>query len=152
MLGLYFPPVLNMNPLPPPQTIISLPVQTAVCPDRFSGALVVVVAVHVSSVHRGPSALAIFEHVAKLPTFVATDMVRSLSVCRRPETARFGCCTDKSAIKRAANTGLAKHSAMTAGFISKSAKQFPQNFRLFCMPGHAVHFRLRCSAVIGSRQ
>ena len=35
-------------PSPPPQTIISLPVQTAVCPARAPGALVVLVAVQVS--------------------------------------------------------------------------------------------------------
>jgi hypothetical protein len=51
VLGLYFPPVF-MRPLaPPPQTIISLPVHTAVWPARALGALVVLVAVHVSSTH-----------------------------------------------------------------------------------------------------
>src|SRR6266705_5702020 len=44
-MGLYFPPVLS--PVPP-QTIISLPVQTAVCRSRASGALVVLVAVQLS--------------------------------------------------------------------------------------------------------
>jgi hypothetical protein len=34
----------------PPQTIISLPVQTAVCKDRLSGALVVLVAIQLSVV------------------------------------------------------------------------------------------------------
>ena len=49
MLGLYLPPVSNVLPLsPPPQTIISLPVQTAVCPARSLGALVVLVAVQLS--------------------------------------------------------------------------------------------------------
>ena len=48
----YLPPVFKKLPLPnPPQTIISLPVQTAVCKYRASGALVVLVAVHVSRVH-----------------------------------------------------------------------------------------------------
>jgi hypothetical protein len=41
VLGLYRPPLAE----PPPQTIISLPVQTAVWPDRAEGALVVLVAV-----------------------------------------------------------------------------------------------------------
>jgi hypothetical protein len=47
--GLYLPPVLKMLKLSsnPPQTIISLPVQTAVCPARTEGALVIVVAVQV---------------------------------------------------------------------------------------------------------
>ena len=50
VLGLYLPPVLNsLMSLNPPQTTISLPVQTAVCPLRGSGALVVVVAIQVSA-------------------------------------------------------------------------------------------------------
>jgi hypothetical protein len=44
-MGLYFPPVLSPEP---PQTIISLPVQTAVCRARAEGALVVLVAVQLS--------------------------------------------------------------------------------------------------------
>ena len=51
VLGLYLPPVFNIRPLPglyPPQTIISLPVQTAVCTTRAVGALVVLVAVQLS--------------------------------------------------------------------------------------------------------
>jgi hypothetical protein len=43
VLGLYLPPVLNPSE-PPPHTIISLPVQTAVCPIRADGALMVLVA------------------------------------------------------------------------------------------------------------
>ena len=44
--GLYLPPVFKkLEPCPPPQTIISLPVQTAVCSCRAEGALIVVVAV-----------------------------------------------------------------------------------------------------------
>jgi hypothetical protein len=50
VLGLYFPPVFKGLTWPsPPQTIISLPVQTAVCPNRSSGALTVLVAVQVPS-------------------------------------------------------------------------------------------------------
>src|ERR1051326_132141 len=50
MLGSYLPPVLKGIPLlsSPPQMIISLPVQTAVCPVRADGAFAVVVAVQVS--------------------------------------------------------------------------------------------------------
>jgi hypothetical protein len=49
-LGLYLPPVFKKLPwLAPPQTIISLPVQIAVCVDRALGALAVLVAVQVSS-------------------------------------------------------------------------------------------------------
>ena len=46
----YFPPVLKKLPTPtdPPQTIISLPVQTAACDSRAAGALVVLVAVQLS--------------------------------------------------------------------------------------------------------
>src|SRR5205809_17921 len=51
VLGLYLPPVFSSPATPrpyPPQMIISLPVQTAVCENRATG--VVGVAVHVSSV------------------------------------------------------------------------------------------------------
>jgi hypothetical protein len=50
LMGLYLPPVFKKGlPSPfPPQTIISLPVQTAVCQYRPTGALVVVVAVQLS--------------------------------------------------------------------------------------------------------
>ena len=59
VLGLYLPPVLKTLALSvPPQTIISLPVHTAVCPYRASGAPVVLVGVHVSSVQL-PDGLAI---------------------------------------------------------------------------------------------
>jgi hypothetical protein len=46
VLGLYLPPVFRKQQ--PPQTIISLPVQTAVCDERPSGAFVVVVAIQLS--------------------------------------------------------------------------------------------------------
>jgi hypothetical protein len=47
--GLYRPPVLKrLLLLVPPQTIISVPVQTAVCKNRPPGALVVLVAVQLS--------------------------------------------------------------------------------------------------------
>src|SRR6266850_1086463 len=49
MLGLYLPPVFKSLLLPsPPQTIIWLPVHTAVCWSRAAGALVVLVAVQLS--------------------------------------------------------------------------------------------------------
>ncbi len=48
-MGSYLPPVLKtLGKLNPPQTIISLPVHTAVCTARASGALVVLVAVQLS--------------------------------------------------------------------------------------------------------
>jgi hypothetical protein len=55
VLGLYLPPVLRplMRSVVPPQTIISLPVHTTVGSIRPSGALVMPVRVHVSSVHGG---------------------------------------------------------------------------------------------------
>src|SRR5262245_27297009 len=45
LTGLYLPPVLRKSP---PQTIISLPVQTALRPLRPSGALIVLVSVQLS--------------------------------------------------------------------------------------------------------
>ena len=54
----YFPPVLKkvFTPTDPPQTIISLSVQTAVCWARPSGALVVLVVIQLSvlGLHRPP--------------------------------------------------------------------------------------------------
>src|ERR1041385_7929259 len=44
----YLPPVFKGLPLLPPHTIISLPVHTAVCQYRPSGALVVLVAAQLS--------------------------------------------------------------------------------------------------------
>src|SRR5205807_10058456 len=44
----YLPP-LTKNPGSPPQTIISLPVQAAVCPVRGEGALLVLVGAQVSA-------------------------------------------------------------------------------------------------------
>jgi hypothetical protein len=48
--GLYLPPVLKkmLGPVNPPQTIISLPVHTAVWWSRLAGALVMLVAVQLS--------------------------------------------------------------------------------------------------------
>ncbi len=46
LVGLYLPPVLKkLGPPNPPQMIISLPLHTAVCPIRGSGALVMLVIV-----------------------------------------------------------------------------------------------------------
>jgi hypothetical protein len=47
--GLYLPPVFkSLVPSKPPQTIISMPIQTAVCASRGSGALAMLVAVQLS--------------------------------------------------------------------------------------------------------
>ena len=57
VFGLYLPPVFTaVEKSPPPQTIISVPVHTAVAPERPVGALVVLVAVHVSvlGLYRAP--------------------------------------------------------------------------------------------------
>src|SRR5439155_20789070 len=49
LLLLFFPPALTSEFTPtPPHTTISLPVQTAVCPPRPSGAVVVLVAAQLS--------------------------------------------------------------------------------------------------------
>src|SRR6266576_2786578 len=47
-IGLYLPPEFKFVPLNPPQTIISLPVQTAVNCCRLVGALAVLVAIQLS--------------------------------------------------------------------------------------------------------
>src|SRR5205807_8509806 len=51
--GLYLPPVFRRPPVPPPQTIISLPVHTAVGSIRALGASIELVPVHLSA--PGPS-------------------------------------------------------------------------------------------------
>ena len=48
VLGLYLPPVLRKSPLYPPHTIISVPVQTAECRLRPTGALLMLVGVQLS--------------------------------------------------------------------------------------------------------
>jgi hypothetical protein len=48
VLGSYLPPVFKAPPPSPPQTIISLPLHTAVWYCRSAGALVVLVAVQLS--------------------------------------------------------------------------------------------------------
>ena len=48
VLGLYLPPVFHWRSLYPPQTIISLPVHTAVYLSRPRGAFVVLVATQLS--------------------------------------------------------------------------------------------------------
>ena len=48
IIGLYLPPVFKKLPPKPPQTIISLVVQTAVCASRAEGALAMLVAIQVS--------------------------------------------------------------------------------------------------------
>ena len=61
VLGLYLPPVFKspkLKALNPPQTIISVPVQTAVWYSRSEGAFIVLVAVQVSSM-QPPDGLAI---------------------------------------------------------------------------------------------
>src|SRR5881397_3356118 len=73
--GVYFPPVSrSLLPLNPPQTIISLPVQTAVWLYRATGALVRLVAVQVSSVHGGISSGISGRVYAASFELVATDM------------------------------------------------------------------------------
>jgi hypothetical protein len=57
VLGSYLPPLLKTSELKPPQTIISLPVHTAVCEYRAAGALVTSVLVQLSAAgsYRPPS-------------------------------------------------------------------------------------------------
>src|SRR5262249_17920975 len=69
---------------PPPQTIISVPSQTAVCPDRASGAFVVVVAVQVSvaGLYLSP----VFSPSPKLtpPHTIISLPVQTAVCCARP--------------------------------------------------------------------
>src|SRR4029077_12226147 len=78
-MGLYLPPVFT-----PPQTIISLPVHTAVCPLRAVGALVVLVAVQLSvlgsylpPVFKAMEVLLTPQTIISLPVQTAGGRVRS---------------------------------------------------------------------------
>src|SRR5437016_5194173 len=62
----YLPPVLNtLLPLPPPQTIISLPVQTAACASRPEGASWILVLAQLSVL--GLYLLPVFKKVGVMP-------------------------------------------------------------------------------------
>jgi disulfide bond formation protein DsbB len=84
VLGLYLPPVFNEPPLTPPQTIISLPVQTAVWSNRAAGALLVLVVVHVSvlglylpPVFKGPLLVSPPQMIISLPLHTAVWLRRA---------------------------------------------------------------------------
>src|SRR6478609_5124573 len=76
VLGLYLPPVFKELPLVPPQTIISLPLQTAVWKFRATDAVVVLVAVQLSvlGLYRPP----VFK--ALMPSGVPPQTIISLPV------------------------------------------------------------------------
>src|SRR3954454_19824487 len=59
VLGVYFRPVFKAlgERFPPPHKIISVPVQTTLCPTRSPGPFAVVVALQVSSIHAGVLAI-----------------------------------------------------------------------------------------------
>src|SRR6266576_1851297 len=91
VFGLYLPPVSRSTKLKsskPPQTIISVPVQIAVCERRAAGALLVVVAVQLSvpGLYRPP----VFKSVKKSSTPPQTiiSLPARTAVCRlRPSGA-----------------------------------------------------------------
>jgi len=84
VLGLYLPPVFKplMRSVVPPQTIISLPVHTAVGSIRPSGAFVMLVGVQVLSVHvvftNSPSVKASDWYVPLMGTRASTHEARCL--------------------------------------------------------------------------
>ena len=86
VLGLYLPPV---GPTWwPPQTIISLPVQTAVCWYRAEGALVVLVAVQLSVL--GLYLPPVFKGLSWKPSKQRVRPRRSFHCRSRPPCERIG--------------------------------------------------------------
>ena len=71
VLGSYLPPVLKPEPVLPPQTIISLPVHTAVCPSRLSGALPVAVQLSVLGLYLPPVRLPPPQTIISVPVQTA---------------------------------------------------------------------------------
>src|ERR1700730_13583120 len=116
VLGLYFPPVFNPTTLLsiPPQTIISLPVQTDVAPDRPVGALMVLVAVQVSSTQPVGTEISGTLYSA-LSRFAVTRMRFSVEAAvpaanEVPGAGGTPATTVRLPLRRSANTGLARHS------------------------------------------
>ena len=81
VLGLYLPPVFKapLVLLDPPQTIISLPVQTAVWKSRSLGALVVLVAVQLSVL--GLYLPPVFKKLPKIPPQTIISLPVQTAVC-----------------------------------------------------------------------
>src|SRR5438093_8968037 len=97
----------------PPQTIISLPVHTAVCQRRAAGALVRLVGVHVSSVQppdglatTGSVYVALFRFVALMRLSVEAALSAANKLLGAGDTPAN---TGGSATRRFARTGLARH-------------------------------------------
>ena len=104
MVGLYRPPVFKYTPEYPPQTIISLPVQTAVNSCRPSGALMVLVAVQLSvpglylpPVFKLPLPLYPPQTIISLPVHTAVWPVRASArwLCWWQSSCRCWDCTSR---------------------------------------------------------
>src|SRR6266498_1538938 len=90
VLGSYLPPVLKywlLSISVPPQITISVPVQTAVCPYRLEGALIVLVAVQVFvlGLYRPPVLNAMLSLVP--PHTIISPSVQTAVGLYRPEGA-----------------------------------------------------------------
>ena len=125
---------IRMVPSNPPQTIISLPVQTAVCPYRAVGALVSAgceSTCHRVQPTRGTSyyrKLVVGGHLTALAIGIVSRRYRACGICssavrRRLKAPSLACAWARlqSAIKRSVKTGLAKHSAMTKGSFPRAS-------------------------------
>ena len=133
----------------PPQTIISLPVHTAVCSYRPVGALMVLVAVQFHQCIR--SAHPIFwEACSWHSAAIALAPGLGSSLARVASTASSRACNLSS--KRSASAGLARHSAMTKGsFPSASKSSRNTSGCLVCCAMRSIS-ACNCSAVIGRCQ
>src|SRR5438034_1267039 len=106
MIGLYQHPVfslqLSQQP-PPPHTIISLPVQSALWPRRAVGAFTTVVGVQLSMTHSK-------EEISGSSYVSDVRALAAASACAPPYAPRLP-------TSRSARIGLARHSAMTKGSL-----------------------------------
>jgi hypothetical protein len=113
--------------LSPPQTIISPPVQTAVCWKGAVGALVVLLAVQISLLHAAPSDIYRKRIVSTRRCRSPWDLGMHMEICyqtlrehRLSQTLRDG-----------------------KGIVPKRCKELTQHLRLLRVLRHAIHFTLQ---------
>src|SRR4029077_11170900 len=117
VLGLYLPPVLRplMRSVVPPQTIISLPVHTTVGSIRPSGAFVVLVGVHVSSVQCKVCGRFCCRESLSTPRDPIASSAEMPTTRTRPMAARF-MCNESRLCARALDKSKNDFAALLASF------------------------------------
>ena len=86
---------------------------------------------------------------ATCPNVVTTDICTEPVGSAESQNAEFRSCIAKSAIRRSANTGLAKHSAMTDGSFPRASKSSRRTSGCFVSRAMRSISACSCSAVIG---